>query len=1080
MNNPRAAKTGQKPILSRRPNNSQLGRIGLHGTAIRPGTVASRITYLQSLARHTISSNAPQSYSTQPSTEYGILKGRVGYGKCIISRFENPEFSNLSDQHQASDVARKHTCISHVSPQSKDTHGHEVSYFHCLPTGVILGSQLSLISPKSAPRVLDSGTPEKSSADAGTLRDVNNTRRSSAMQSPISLEPKERADAAGKSQAVANNDNIRLEHTTLQDASFSTTSSVRRQSVRDLFSLYGIDKPDILVARREPSRDLADLPLVSGEPVSCHVCTLANVESGKICRRCGHRLCKKCIFRPESTLISKGASTFDTPTAPKRHEEVHFRRTENNAFDGATSPAHPYQISVVPSIRPSSARRAYTTSVYQSEEKSQQPPQKTISQELPSRFSRSNPPKLQCLLSGIQAASYIPTPPFSLSGALLDGGGGPRVWGKVRTDHDFVIRHHHHRRHHLAHHRSHYSSDECDESSGCISPHGIDVRASPIDEEFSRRHSSCSRLRSRPQSRYSRSQNHRHSYQSVQPRPPSRHNHSRERHHSRKHSTSSSSSSSSSSSDPSDTFQNDAPQVIECRGYPRTGHARHNSPMNDHGIVGVCQHCLNDCTCEACRNTHHNVRCCVHESHQPFVHHHTIGGRRSTRRGGTDRPDDGFPFPDTSRPEVEIRPHSYQASRSRDSHRSQSGRQLRIDEWNRRPVTPSICVPSRSDYVRPSRRASRRSSACTNSCPEMRDDVEEDGYFRREITDRCPTRTISHCEEEALIDIYAGDQRPRSPNGTLRGIRSDNHCRKSRRRRPVRDVVRFVEQNGRLPRSLSGMSRSRYESRSGEEHTLDNCVLVADDRVKEHQLGDIVCIASVPGQVEDRPFLGSIHSSRIGSHRNSHGGRVSIHNSPRGSIYGSRHGSCRNSNLSSSSSSSSSSRSSSSYRSPLLPTHCGSRHYSPRLRTPGCITPQGYPRRGYLFDDTGHDGKQRYASGCRQSRDYSCGQERSHHISHYSHRKLNGNETPPSKHPRRLNRSRRYSDLRDEIQNHRHSNEEHECVWKRRFMKSKVPIYGSGTEDDLQGITVILRFGNREDVVVNTDLRRGETVDFDV
>lgn len=47
-------------------------------------------------------------------------------------------------------------------------------------------------------------------------------------------------------------------------------------------------------------------------------------------------------------------------------------------------------------------------------------------------------------------------------------------------------------------------------------------------------------------------------------------------------------------------------------------------------------------------------------------------------------------------------------------------------------------------------------------------------------------------------------------------------------------------------------------------------------------------------------------------------------------------------------------------------------------------------------------------------------------------------------------------------------------------MKSKVPYDSGGTEDDLQGITVILRFGNREDVVVDTDLRRGETVDFDV
>jgi hypothetical protein len=59
------------------------------------------------------------------------------------------------------------------------------------------------------------------------------------------------------------------------------------------------------------------------------------------------------------------------------------------------------------------------------------------------------------------------------------------------------------------------------------------------------------------------------------------------------------------------------PEYVECRGYPRTGHSRHGSPVST-GIVGECQHCL------ACQSTSHSVRCCVHKGHRPIVHHHRI------------------------------------------------------------------------------------------------------------------------------------------------------------------------------------------------------------------------------------------------------------------------------------------------------------------------------------------------------------------------------------------------------------------------------------------------------------------------
>lgn len=85
---------------------------------------------------------------------------------------------------------------------------------------------------------------------------------------------------------------------------------------------------------------------------------------------------------------------------------------------------------------------------------------------------------------------------------------------------------------------------------------------------------------------------------------------------------------------PNETFSSnfvDTPvpgyEYIECHGYPRTGHdlSRHGS-MAEGALVGQCQHCLTDCQCEACQNSLHNVRCCVHESHanQALVHWHPV------------------------------------------------------------------------------------------------------------------------------------------------------------------------------------------------------------------------------------------------------------------------------------------------------------------------------------------------------------------------------------------------------------------------------------------------------------------------
>ncbi|KAF7948950.1 hypothetical protein EAE96_008129 [Botrytis aclada] len=61
---------------------------------------------------------------------------------------------------------------------------------------------------------------------------------------------------------------------------------------------------------------------------------------------------------------------------------------------------------------------------------------------------------------------------------------------------------------------------------------------------------------------------------------------------------------------------------VECRGYPRTGHGHCDRSPVSSGILGDCQHCIDDCECSACQSTVHSVRCCTNEVHKPMIHLH--------------------------------------------------------------------------------------------------------------------------------------------------------------------------------------------------------------------------------------------------------------------------------------------------------------------------------------------------------------------------------------------------------------------------------------------------------------------------
>ncbi|KAG9248090.1 hypothetical protein BJ878DRAFT_489832 [Calycina marina] len=537
-----------------------------------------------------------------------------------------------------------------------------------------------------------------------------------------------------------------------------------------------------------------------------------------------------------------------------------------------------------------------------------------------------------------------------------------------------------------------------------------------------------------------------------------------------------------------------------------------------------------------------------------MLHHHTIG--ISNRRGGSNNspepcPDsgcrsrvrsEGLSFPEQTLGE-EGRHSSHTTGHSCDDHRSHDDREFHVAQWKGGSHSPSIGIPSRHDCRSPYRHEDRLERSISRRPADHDKVLDDHGSDDREINGevdelqklnvlsevedelvklykrvrpKAPGMNLNRDEEVHLENLYEG-VRPISPYRPERvksrsnpgRVKSRSNRKKGRKR--VKDVVRFVEQNGRLPRSQSGMSDLRNVFECGE-HNLIDAEVAPDTKIRTHMLGDLECVAAIPGQVE-RPFRGAKHNAKANSEQ-------------------------QEENLAQkgqeSSSSSSAECSSTEDESPVLPTHCGSKHYSPRARMPAGYTPApgsqhhhapeiSQPRDQSHQKSSGHSRADRNCSGCDSGYDRidhqtdpQHGTPTQHHHGyqdggyrhgldevdrHLGEQKIaysrasrssehyNGDDKTArydtysrrerqSGHHQHDEDSRYYAEGRHSV--HQQQTDNHECVWKRRFMKAKAPSTSSATEDDLQGITVILKFGNREDVVVNTDLRRGETVNFDV
>lgn len=407
------------------------------------------------------------------------------------------------------------------------------------------------------------------------------------------------------------------------EASIATTSTIRRQNVRDLFDDYGIQRPAGL-ASREVSQNVDEPTCVSNMRTFCHVCSWNNSCTSIKCMRCSHQFCTRCKENPSEVTRTQEKKALDHSGMSTKYQQRLHRESPNPKGNRVEhDPVKKHQAR--PGPTPLQSRKCI-----------RKPPSPPIN--FPDFYDPSKSQKFPVKMSPVQVDRQEPTPAHVLSGfktttsvkdspfLIADLKSPRQSLGLFPSGRRGETHHtaHNHYKYHSKHHRLvNYASTVPSESLSCDiticrathhghqpfrhasacprkkpkqrvpedTENGYIADTSRVDDAVYLR-SRCNSPLSRPDPRLAQ-----------QPEPDYSHLTSSSRPDSCNYST------------------HDIPEYVECRGYPRTGHARHGSPVSS-GVVGECQHCLDDCQCAACQGTHHNVRCCVHTDHQTIVHHH--------------------------------------------------------------------------------------------------------------------------------------------------------------------------------------------------------------------------------------------------------------------------------------------------------------------------------------------------------------------------------------------------------------------------------------------------------------------------
>jgi len=546
------------------------------------GTVASLVYHLQSLGD---SANPAPPGPPPPVTSHH--REHTGYGQRISSEFAQPASRN-AHPNETPQTDGSHSFLSLNTTQTKHNYtianrrseSDRTSRLNSLiqPEGMIQRVQYDSVSPLSIP-------PTKVSLDQD--HDVDNMH--------IARE----SDSFGKSDSLS-----RLGNTVQSDASVLASSTVRRQSVLDLFNHHGIEPPAGLLPERS-AHGQQDASRPSRPHRQCHVCSSTNHAPVKECRRCEHEICSECDALPYLSITSKEPSinhirsslkSKSPPSKPLRYSPAEFEWAQKTQL----KPASREKAKAILSQTRSKIPAPHI----------EQPLSRKNSRGLSNNIAHAERPGILQPPAGSQTAMKGQHSPY-LAADFLSNNQGPGLHlneMQTKDSHDYHYKHQA-RYQYSNRHPSSSLSDAGDYMHPAQYTQTIH-KPSGLATSFTR----TKRRLLESDNGYVADTSHLEddAYSNLV-----------------SHGNSSQSLPHTSRPDPTESHKTNqtllaehlSPEYVECRGYPGTGHSKLGSPVTS-GIVGKCQHCINDFQCAACQNTQLRVRCCIHQGHQALVHHH--------------------------------------------------------------------------------------------------------------------------------------------------------------------------------------------------------------------------------------------------------------------------------------------------------------------------------------------------------------------------------------------------------------------------------------------------------------------------
>lgn len=413
----------------------------------------------------------------------------------------------------------------------------------------------------------------------------------------------------------------------VSETSILTTSTTRRQSVRDLFKYYGIERPTWLVSPEDTSQAMDEPSWRSSPYRRCHVCSLITTKNSVKCWRCGHGHCAECdalspiqesreshrdcaatISEDEMHPVSETLPKENTNKTPKQAKRFNTRPKLHSVQESTLlTPRKHIRSSTL--IEPPSFGAQVSTIA----------PRKSLLQ-------HSEEPRRVAMYSGLRVTTSVKESPF-LKAEMQSLGPPLRclpVAAPVHSHGDigqsnYTHNHDSELKYHQYHHREFSSSPSSDDDE-----QGDERYREQYMPHNSRKHTPKTfHVHDESDHGYTADDSYIEEVFLPHPRPSYPQN----------------------SKAPSETkllvsrpsprspcaqqYEVQKEGLVECYGYPKTGHERQGS-VSSTGMVGECQHCLNDCECLACQKTEHNVRCCVHESHNRVIHHHGTPQKENT------------------------------------------------------------------------------------------------------------------------------------------------------------------------------------------------------------------------------------------------------------------------------------------------------------------------------------------------------------------------------------------------------------------------------------------------------------------